>query len=112
MEIQKYGNNSRWYKYIIPKQLTKVESLYRWLFWIIRLDKEEYQELLHKKGQNTFIYCPKCDTEMISNNSFVKDTDFVYYKCKCCGTKSKWDFDAPCPILVDYDSKEEVENEN
>lgn len=114
MEIKKYGSKHRWYKYIIPKQLTKVEPVYRWLFWIIKLNKEEYQKELLKRGQHTFIYCPKCNTELISSNSIVKDTDFVYCKCQFCNTKSKWDFDAPCPILVDYDKKEDdnVENEN
>jgi len=55
----------------------------------------------YKKKQNTFCYCPKCNNELISSNSFIKDTDFVYYKCNKCGQESKWDFDFPVPILVE-----------
>lgn len=49
------------------------------------------------KEQRTFIYCD-CGNELITSNSFIKDTDFVYYKCSRCGKESKWDFDAPVPI--------------
>lgn len=60
--------------------------------------KFEYKQL--KKGQYNFCYC-ECGNELISSNSFLKDTDFVYYKCSKCGKITKWDFDAPCPIFVD-----------
>ena len=55
---------------------------------------------LHRRGQKTFIYCPRCGTELISTDCFVKDIDLVYYKCKCCGLETGWDFDAPVPILI------------
>lgn len=54
-----------------------------------------------RKKQRTFVYCPHCNNELISSNSFVEDTDFVYFKCKKCGTESKWDFDTPVPLLVE-----------
>ena len=41
-----------------------------------------------------------------SSNSFVKDTDYVYYKCSNCGYESKWDFDFLTPILIDNKEKE------
>ncbi len=67
----------------------------------IKNNKEKYEKTLYKKTkQSTFIYCPKCDNELISSNSFVKDTDYVYYKCSNCRYESKWDFDFPCPILI------------
>ena len=50
--------------------------------------------------QRTFIYCPKCNNELIKNGNLIKDTDFVYFKCSKCGNESKWDFDTPCPILI------------
>ena len=56
--------------------------------------------MMLKKGQRTFIYCPRCGMEQISSGSFVADTDYVYYKCKQCGKETKWDFDAPSPILI------------
>lgn len=102
MKLSRNKVDNRWYRYIIPKQLTKTLPLYRWLFWNISLDKAEYREVLHKKGQNTFVYCPHCDNELISSNSFVEDTDYVYYKCSACNTESKWDFDFICPILCEY----------
>lgn len=56
-----------------------------------------------KNKQTTFVYCPNCDNELISSDSFVKDEDFVYYKCSECDIESIWDFDAPAPILIRYD---------
>ncbi len=53
-----------------------------------------------KEKQTTWCYCPKCNNELCSSNSFVKDTDFVYYKCSQCGHDSKWDFDFPAPVLM------------
>lgn len=63
-------------------------------------ERQKFEEKQLKKGQYTFCYC-KCGNELISSNSFLRDTDFVYYKCSKCGKISKWDFDAPCPILID-----------
>lgn len=109
MDIKLHDDKRNWYKYIKPKQLTKNAPVFRWLFWVYRLDRQEYQEKLHKEGQNTFVYCSECDNELISSNSFVKDTDFVYYKCSNCGTETKWDFDFLCPILVEYKTIKDTE---
>lgn len=68
-------------------------------------EKQKFEEKQLKKGQTCFCYCPKCDNELISSNSFIEDTDYVYYKCSKCGTKSKWDFDFPCPILLESEEK-------
>ena len=107
MKIQLHRIKRDWYKYLRPKRICKEEPIYKWLFFVIRLNKEEYQEKLYKKtGQSTFIYCPKCNNELISSNSFVKDTDYVYYKCSNCGYESKWDFDFLTPILIDNKEKE------
>ena len=57
--------------------------------------------MLVKRKQTTFIYCPKCNNELIKNGNFIKDTDLVYYKCSKCRKESKWDFDAPTPILIE-----------
>lgn len=43
----------------------------------------------NKRHQNTFCYCPNCKSELISNNSYKKDTDFVYFKCSQSGTLIK-----------------------
>lgn len=46
-----------------------------------------------KEKQKTFIYCPKCNTELIKNGLFIKDEDGVLeYGCPKCGTTSFWDF--------------------
>ena len=53
-----------------------------------------------KREQRCFCYCPKCNNELISSNSFVSDEEFVTYKCVECGEVSKWIFDVPTPILI------------
>ena len=54
-----------------------------------------------KQKQYTFVHCPKCNNELISSNSFIKDDDgIIKYKCKICGNVSFWDFvHYPIPIL-------------
>ena len=51
-------------------------------------------------NQKTKCFCPKCELELCSSDSFLRDTDFVYYRCRRCKTESKWDFDSICPILL------------
>lgn len=58
------------------------------------------QNAQKKNRQKTFCYCPNCKNELISSHSLENDTDFVYFKCSKCGQKSKWDFDAPTPLLI------------
>ena len=103
LQINKYN---RWYKYLLPKRICHDYPIYQWLCFTWRINKEKYQQKVVNKGiRSSFIYCPNCDADLIENNSFIEDTDFVYYECTNCGTKSKWDFDAPCPILLDSDLK-------
>lgn len=52
------------------------------------------------KELKIFCWC-ECGNELCSTDSFVKDTDFVYYKCSQCGKESRWDFDAPAPLRTD-----------
>ncbi len=47
--------------------------------------------------------CPWC-AEVLnhSDRSFLRDdADGVHYRCVTCGTTSRWDFDAPAPLLID-----------
>lgn len=106
--ISKYN---KWYKYLKPKRISYDYPIYQWLCFECRLDKEEYQKKVVSKGKRySFIYCPKCDADLIENNSFTEDTDYVYYRCTNCGTESIWDFDVPCPILVSTNYKEGEDN--
>ena len=54
------------------------------------------------RKQTTWCWCPVCKNELCATDSFIKDTDFVYFECSRCKTKSKWDFDLPCPFLIDW----------
>lgn len=67
------------------------------IFYTKKFKKEDEY---YKNQQKTYVYCPKCRNELVANGYLIKDTDFVYYKCSKCGYESKWDFDAPCPILI------------
>lgn len=99
----KYKYNS-WYYYLLPRRITLLSSppIYKWLFWVIRLNKQEYEKILHKKGQNTFIYCPRCDLELISSHSHLYSKNGLeIFKCRQCYIKSNWDFTTPVPILVE-----------
>lgn len=72
----------------------------RLIIKIVELIKYEWEH----KNQRTFCYCPVCSNELNSSNSFVKDTDQVYYMCSRCGSRSVWNFDiAPAPILEKYE---------
>ena len=51
--------------------------------------------------QTTFCFCPNCRNELCGTGSFVSDIDgLVTYKCTGCGKESKWNFDAPVPVLL------------
>lgn len=55
-----------------------------------------------KPKQYTFIYCPKCKNEMVSNGHAIEDNDgIIKYKCSQCGNISFWDFaHFPVPYLI------------
>ena len=60
--------------------------------------------MLYKQGQKTFIYCPKCNMELISSESRIEGTvpmPSEHYRCTNCYTLTEWDFDSPTPILVE-----------
>lgn len=59
-----------------------------------------------KQKQTTYCYCPECNNELISSNSFLKDDGYVTYKCSKCGYVSVWSFDFPVPILIDWKDKD------
>ena len=54
----------------------------------------------NKKKQGLSIYCPRCNSELISSGRFIEDKDgIVKYQCNKCGTTSFWNFDYPAPYL-------------
>lgn len=57
-------------------------------------------------NQRTKCFCPKCDNELCGSNSYqnlMNDLNrYEYFKCSKCGEESKWDFDTPVPILINY----------
>lgn len=76
---------------------------------IKKLEKEiEHKERVYLFNQTCFIYCPRCENELIFE-SHVKTTKFLeYYKCCKCGEESAWNFDiAPAPIRVKYPDNHE-----
>lgn len=58
-----------------------------------------------KIKQTLWVYCPGCKEDLCSNGSFVKDEEFVEYKCTNCGRDSRWDFDRFGPVVVEVDEK-------
>lgn len=54
-----------------------------------------------KKKQYTFVYCPKCNNELVKNGQFIEDNDgIIKYRCSKCGIISFWDFgNFPVPML-------------
>ncbi len=54
-----------------------------------------------KKKQYTFVYCPRCNNELVKNGQFIEDNDgIVKYRCSKCGIISFWDFgNFPVPML-------------
>lgn len=70
--------------------------------------------LKNKHEQYTFIYCPRCNVELIKNGLFITDKDgIVQYGCPNCGITSFWDFaHYPAPMLRTCGScKHLVDNE-
>jgi hypothetical protein len=70
------------------------------------------KELKRYNNQRTKCFCPCCDNELCGSNSWLcsqgKNSDIEFYKCSKCGTASKWDFGAPCPILVETGKLREI----
>lgn len=77
------------------------------LYWINRNPSRSEivleVECYGNKNQNTYIFCPHCGIEMVSNNYCTSDAETVMYQCVRCGCKSEYQFDlAPVPILLSY----------
>lgn len=51
-----------------------------------------------RRGSQAF--CPGCHKDLVSSTSSYWDDGHVYYICSECGVQSRWDFDAPVPILL------------
>lgn len=61
----------------------------------------QYGERKFEEG-SSFIHCPKCFIRMNGKNHqpyMYDDDNMVVYSCSC-GCKSRWDLDAPCPLLL------------
>lgn len=75
---------------------------YHRIWWSFRIYLQDFFK--EKSTQTLFCYCPECNNELCSSNSFIQDTDYVYYQCSQCGCASKWDFDTwMIPVIVDED---------
>lgn len=72
----------------------------------MNLFKRLFKRKVKPTKQTLWCWCPGCKKDLVSSKSFVKDTDFVYYKCTNCGTESKWDFDTYGPVVVLVEPKE------
>lgn len=55
----------------------------------------------NKNKQHTFVYCPKCNNELVKNGRFIEDNEgIVKYCCSKCGNISFWNFaNFPAPML-------------
>lgn len=118
MKLWRWLRGGTWY-YCRP-----YDNLYSFTYmryWINRkplknevvLKRECYKSRFKQQEQRTFCYCPKCKNELCGTDSFVRDADYVYYKCSCCGEESKWDFDTwMVPMVVDDKGEPLKENFN
>ena len=58
-----------------------------------------------KVKQTWWVYCPACGNELTAADDeslYHYEMGLVVYGCAECGTVSKWDFDAPAPILISF----------
>jgi RNase P subunit RPR2 len=53
--------------------------------------------------QTTHCWCPNCRNDLVSGDSKVISNEgpVVIYLCGSCNKRSRWLFDAPCPIFLD-----------
>lgn len=59
------------------------------------------RNIISKRKQHVFIYCPRCGDEMIKNGTILElGRDIVKYKCSKCGNISFWDIaHYPVPVI-------------
>lgn len=52
--------------------------------------------------QHTFVWCPRCGNELVSDPhaGFTSHGSTVIYDCGDCASESAWDFGPPTPILL------------
>lgn len=64
----------------------------------------------NKNKQHTFIYCRKCNNELVKNGRFIEDNDgIIKYCCSKCGNITFWDFaNYPVPKLIKDDELESI----
>jgi Zn-finger protein len=58
---------------------------------------------LSEKKQTCWVWCPYCRNELTSEHGgdWREDaTGAVVYTCAGCGAVTRWDFDAPVPLLL------------
>ena len=46
-------------------------------------------------------YCPSCKKDLVELGNLLKDDEYVQYLCANCSRISRWNFDAPLPILLE-----------
>lgn len=57
--------------------------------------------------QTTFCWCPVCRWELCAGGEFLIDDEHgVKYRCAQCKSVSRWDFDAPVPLLLECSASE------
>jgi hypothetical protein len=60
------------------------------------------------RARTCWVYCPKCRRDLNGDNlSFIYLAEagtppdrYAGYRCATCATVSRWDFDAPVPLLI------------
>ena len=63
--------------------------------------------------QHTFIYCPRCNNEMIKNGRYIGvHKGLAIYECNRCGDITHWLFETPAPILITCADCQHIEFDN
>lgn len=75
--------------------------LFAILIMITHITINFIQKSINKRRQHTFVYCPRCNNELVKNGQYIEDNNgIIKYRCSKCGIISLWDFvDFPVPYL-------------
>ena len=60
-----------------------------------------------QEKRSCFVYCPKCRRDLNGDDkswTHYEDPCLEFYTCASCGAKSRWNFCAPTPLLLDWRS--------